>query len=358
MTTAGRRTRVLLADDSRVHRELLTALFTGAPGFDVVGVARDGAEAVRMVAAVRPDVAVLDLHMPEMDGLEATRRSMRDTPVPIVITSAISDLRDVRRSFECHQAGAVASLCKPGGPGAPGSERDAAALISTVRLMADVRVIRRRERGDAAAPAVSAPAVVARPGAALEVLAIGTSTGGPSALAAIFGALGADYPLPILCVQHIADGWIEGFAGWLAGLTALRVRVAVHGEPLARGSVYLAPEDRHLGVCGRSVQVSDGPRVGVFRPSCDFLFESVARAFGPRGAVLVLTGMGSDGLAGARHVRAAGGRVIAQDRESSVVHGMPGVVITERLAHAVLALDQIATYLRAMVVRPEGDGGG
>jgi two-component system chemotaxis response regulator CheB len=180
------------------------------------------------------------------------------------------------------------------------------------------------------------------------VVAIATSTGGPAALQRVFSGLDARFPAPILVVQHITPGFADGLATWLGSVCPLRVRTARHGEPLGPGTVYLAPDGRHLGISGHAAALSDAPPIGGFRPSGTHLFESAARAFGAATVAVILTGMGDDGLEGLRAVRHAGGRVIAQDEDSSVVFGMPGAAIAAGLADAVLPLDAIAGRLAAL----------
>jgi two-component system chemotaxis response regulator CheB len=186
------------------------------------------------------------------------------------------------------------------------------------------------------------------PGAAPRLIAVAASTGGPSALHLILRALPASFPLPITVVQHIAHGFTGALAGWLQQGCRVRVRVAEDREPLCGGVVYLAPDDRHLGVDDRRVALSDDPKIGAFRPSANHLFESAAREYGASAVAVILTGMGTDGVAGLRHVRAAGGRVLAQDEESSVVFGMPAGAIRAGLADAVLNPQRIADHLTAL----------
>jgi two-component system chemotaxis response regulator CheB len=181
-------------------------------------------------------------------------------------------------------------------------------------------------------------------------VASATSTGGPAALQRMLAGLPGGLPAPILVVQHITVGFTDGLAAWLGSISPSRVKVAQEGEPLAAGTVYIAPDDRHLGVSDRgAVALSDAPPIGGFRPSGSHLFESVARAFGPSAVAVIMTGMGEDGVAGLRAVRQAGGRVIAQDEDSSVVFGMPRAAIAAGLAHVVLPLDDIARRLASLV---------
>jgi two-component system chemotaxis response regulator CheB len=213
--------------------------------------------------------------------------------------------------------------------------------VATVKAMAGVKVVRHWR--PSAVPPPSLPQPTSPVGGRIRVVAVAASTGGPAALQRLLAGLPADFPAPILVVQHITTGFTSGLADWLDAVCPVRVKVAREGEPLAARTAYLAPDDRHLGVTGRSlVALSAAPPIGGFRPSGTFLFEAVARAFGPEVLAVILTGMGDDGVAGLRAVRQAGGRIIAQDEKTSVVFGMPGATVAAGLADVVLPLDAIA----------------
>ncbi|GMV43805.1 MAG: hypothetical protein AMXMBFR64_55210 [Myxococcales bacterium] len=335
-------TRVLIADDSPTCRSLLASIL-GASGMTVVGEARDGEEAVSMTRGLRPEVVIMDVNMPMLDGFEATRRIMVETPTPIVVVSGCVDTRDVVVTMRALDAGALVAVPKPRGPGAPTFAEEARAFADTVRLMAQVKVVRRfaaRHR-----PQVTpVPREDARP----TVIAVGASTGGPGALKRLLSALPAALP-PILVVQHIAAGFVDGFAAWLQSAAGRPVEVARHGATLHRGTVYVAPDGAHLGVARGAVELSEAPPIGGFRPSATHLFQSVARASGSAVVAVVLTGMGHDGLDGLRAVREAGGRVFAQDAESCVVFGMPGAAVDAGLAEAVLPPEAIGRRIAQLV---------
>lgn len=339
--------RVLVAEDSATARELLVEILRGDPEIDVVGEAKNGLEAVEMTKRLRPSVVTMDIQMPRMDGFEATRQIMVEAPTPIVIVSGISDVREVEVSMHALRLGALTVLAKPSGPDSSEFEEQSRRLVQAVKAMAQVKVVRRWPEQHLLQP-VHVPRVqpVARP----RVVAIAASTGGPAALAHILGDLPPDYALPVLVVQHIAKGFVNGFAAWLntAG-ASLRVTVARDGEPLCPRTVYVAPDDRHLGVADElTIAVSDAAPVDGFRPSGTFLFDSLARTFGNAMVAVVLTGMGADGVAGLRAVRMAGGRVIAQDEKTSVVFGMPGAAIAAGLADVTMPLGAIANRLREL----------
>lgn len=240
-------------------------------------------------------------------------------------------------------------LRKPPAPGSPGFDEAARKLIATVTAMAQVKVVRHWRSTSRPTPAElgSSPSASAeRP----RLVAVATSTGGPPALQTLLSGLPGDFAAPILVVQHITKGFTAGLATWLNAVCNLQVKVAEHGDRLAPHTVYVAPDDRHLGVANQhAVALSSAPPVGGFRPAGTFLFESVARVFGSAALALILTGMGEDGVAGLRAVRQAGGRIIAQDEETSVVYGMPGAAVAAGLADQVLPLDRIAGRVAQLV---------
>jgi two-component system chemotaxis response regulator CheB len=341
--------RVLVAEDSATAREILVALLSSDPEIEVVGTARNGCEVVEMTRALKPDLVTMDIHMPEMDGFEATKRIMIETPTPIVIITASLDVNDVKVSMEALRVGALALLDKPA-LGAADFEAAAARMIETVKTMAGVKVVR-HWASRAASPKQSYTQPEDRPaGARVRLVAIAASTGGPAALARVFADLPGQFPVPIIVVQHITRGFVGGLATWLNGSCALQVKIAAEGQSLEGSSVYLAPDDAHLGVDSNlKVRLNHGEPINGFRPSATFMFQSVAKALGPAAASIVLTGMGQDGVAGLQDVRAVGGRIAAQDEASSVVFGMPGATIAQGLADRVLPVSGIGEWLLGMV---------
>jgi two-component system chemotaxis response regulator CheB len=255
------------------------------------------------------------------------------------------------------RAGALVVLAKPPGPEAPDFEEAAQALIANVKAMSQVKVVRHwrqtqrgqppPERGKAERAEAGAAGTLPPRG---RVVALATSTGGPAALHQLLSSLPGDFPVPLLVVQHITRGFTAGLADWLNKVSPLHVKVAAEGDPLAPHTVFLAPDDRHLGVTGRgTVSLSSAPPVGGFRPAGTFLFEATARVFGAATVAVILTGMGEDGVEGLKAVRAAGGRILAQDEKTSVIFGMPGAAVAAGLADAVLPLDAIAARLSELV---------
>jgi two-component system chemotaxis response regulator CheB len=290
-------------------------------------------------------VIVMDLEMPRIDGYEATRRIMERVPTPIVMVSAHASQFD-SKVFEALRVGALVLLNKPEGPGHPDAAAAALRLVATVKLMAEVRVVRRWAAREPARPTAS----VAINGRRIRVVAIGASAGGPPTVAEILAELPATLPCPVLLVQHIATGFAAGLAEWLARSTALAVRLAEDGAAARPGVVYVAPDGVQMGIgADGGITLTDEVEADGFRPSASYLMRSVARAHGASAIGVLLTGMGRDGAAGLLELRNAGGITIAQDRESSVVFGMPMEAIRLGAAEHVLPPSRISETIRTLV---------
>jgi two-component system chemotaxis response regulator CheB len=343
--------RVLVVDDSASVRELLVRLIDGDGHFRVVGTARDGVEAVVLGAQLRPDVITMDLHLPRLDGVGAIRRIMAETPTSIVVVSTTSKDAPNGLAFEALRAGALTIVDKPSGRGDPRHPRSAQELLTAIRLMAEVKVVRRSATSLRASARVLPPAEGLAPRAGRPLaLALAASTGGPQAIQTVLQALGADFDLPVLVVQHMSQGFLIGMAAWLAATCPQSVRLAAHGDEPTGGTVYVAPEDHHLLVTRRgTLTLSKSPPVSGFRPSANVLFESVAEYFGPNTVAAILSGMGDDGAAGMAKLRAAGASTIAQDEASSVVYGMPRAAAVSGAAEHVLPLASIGPTVRRLL---------
>jgi two-component system chemotaxis response regulator CheB len=356
--------RVVIVDDSPTVRDMLSALLASAPDVQIVGAGANGEEALRLVNRLKPDVVTMDIRMPKLDGLEATRRIMRDMPTPIVIVAdsmlhAAADL-----AFEALKAGALTVVRKPDLHDAATCDK----VVQAVRLMADVPVIHHWNRKPEVGSRMS-DIGIANPGTArqdkcsraglgpltsdlrprasdIRIIGIASSTGGPAALATVLGALPAGFPLPILIVQHVTPGFAVGLAEWLNTQTALNVSVAGHGETPRPGTALIAPDDYHMQVNLRGVvELIKAPPYKGLRPSANYLFASLARAFGSRAMGIVLTGMGDDGIDGLEALHLTGGLTCAQDEPSCVVYGMPREAVARSAVDQVLSLDQIALAL-------------
>lgn len=341
--------RVLIVDDSSTARAFLGDLCGADPDMLVVGQAADGEEAVRLAERLRPTLVLMDITMPTVDGYEATRRIMSQAPTRVVMVTAANDPTSVDVALRSMDAGALTVLAKPGNPAdAPG---EAAAFLAKVKLLSEVGVIRRHPRRPYVpqrSPREDKPGA----GSGVAAVAVAASTGGPPALQCFLEQLGGDFPAPILIVQHIVSGFVPGLAKWLDGQVALRVTIAQQGQRLEPGTVYIAPDDYHLTVSPLHTVALDGsPQVGGFRPSGTALLSSVASVYGRGAVAVVLTGMGRDGLEGARAVSARGGMVLAQDEDTSVVFGMPGAVVAAGLADVVAPVNSLAKRIVQLTAR-------
>jgi len=303
---------------------------------------------VELAARLKPDLVTMDVHMPVMDGFEATKEIMVHAPTPILIVSSSASGREVELSLNAIRAGALMVVAKPDDPQSARFDGRREDLVAMAKAMAHVKVVRRWvSQPPAARPA---PARPFPPGAPVRLVAVAASTGGPAALQRILSALPGDFAAPILVVQHIATGFVAGLADWLSASCNLRVKVAEDGERLRARTVYLAAEERQLGVRGDGrVRVTDVPPVNGFRPSATFLFQSAARAYGAAVAAVILTGMGNDGVEGLKAVKAAGGVVLAQDEGSSVVYGMPQEAVAAGVVDAVLSISEVGARLTNLV---------
>ncbi|MEJ2211810.1 MAG: chemotaxis-specific protein-glutamate methyltransferase CheB [Anaerolineae bacterium] len=358
--TASRRTkksrtgpiRVVVVEDSPTVRMLLVNILQAEADLEVVAVGADGEEALRLAHRMRPDVLTIDVRMPKMDGLEATRHIMREVPTPIVIVTGNLMRADVDITFEALQAGALSVVHTPGLADPAGCAR----VVQTVRLMADVPVVHHWGRRGGPGPAPMAPP--ARPSGAdgaggaggrrPRMIGIAASTGGPGTLASILRALPAEWPIPVLVVQHVSRGFVGGLAEWLNTQTALHVALANHGHAARPGSVLIAPDDYHLQInAGGIVELCHEPAYRGLRPSANYLFRSLAMTFGPTSVGIILTGMGDDGVEGLAALRAAGGLTIAQNEASCVVYGMPRQAVALGAAEHVLAPEEIVSTLLA-----------
>ncbi len=354
------RVRVLVVDDSAYNRRTIADLFEGAPDIEVVGKAADGEEALLLATMLKPDVITLDLEMPRMDGFTFLRILMSKQPTPVIVVSSYSQKENV---FKALELGALDFVAKPDQRLAPGGADVKDEILTKVRLLRSVRPSLFPRSSKKPVPSASFAvdgSVIAPPATPLfrvppkTVVAIGSSTGGPSALLDIFSKLPADTSAGFVVAQHMPDKFTRTFAERLDRRGAVRVTEAQDGDLLLRGTGYVCPGRQCMEVApgaGTDLRVKVGHAKATDRyvPSVDRLLTSVAGTVGARTLAVVLTGMGDDGLAGAKAVRDAGGTVIAESAESAVVNGMPGSVVRAGLANQVLSLAQIGDLLAGFV---------
>lgn len=333
--------KVLIADDSPSIAAMMRDLLSHDPEIEVVGWAKTGQEAVDLRNSLNPDVMTMDLNMPLMGGLEATKIIASSRPVPILVVSQLIESRDSEVAFEALRCGAIDVMGKPSGAGPQGLSQIGEELIFRVKAVAHVHPMRlvNKPVAQAAPPPIAEINRPPRP----AVVVIGASTGGPPALAKILKALPSYFPVPIAIVQHIAPGFVAGLRQWLERECPLPVKLGVHGVPLRNGNVYLAPDNHHLEIgAGKKFALTDSPPLQGHRPAVDRLMESAAQIYGPNAIGVLLTGMGRDGAQGLKKIREAGGWTIVQDEASSLVFGMPREAVLAGAAGVVSPLEKIA----------------
>ena len=344
----GDAVRLLIVDDSPSIRAVLRAMLEPDEGILIVGEAQTGFEAVELARTLRPGVILMDVQMPEMDGIEATGRIMAMGAVPIIAFSAFTWGGEAKASIEMLAAGALDVMAKPDLAAAGALQECSRTLRKKIRIASRVAVVRHLPRSVPSSRAQGEPPVPVA-GTQYEVVGIGASTGGPTALRELFSGLPADFPLPILVVQHITRGFTAGFVEWLRQHTPLHVRIACAEDRAMPGTILIAPEGRQLEMLpGGAVLATSRKPSGVHLPSADTLLSSIASACGRKCIGALLTGMGSDGAEGLLDIRRAGGFTLAQDEETCVVFGMPREAVRLGAADRVMAPASMAGLLRRM----------
>ncbi|QWR76573.1 chemotaxis-specific protein-glutamate methyltransferase CheB [Candidatus Magnetomonas plexicatena] len=352
MNILKKRIKVLIVEDSPVAVLALKRMLATSDEIEVVGTARHGKEGLEMIPRLNPDVICTDLHMPVMDGLEFTKEIMARHPLPTLVVSVSVGESHTQNVFQLLQAGAIDVFPKPQGALIDQTGEFSAELVSKIKVLSGVIPFSKQKRQKAVAAGVFPPAL--HPAKAVSVsltkdlrmIVIGASTGGPQALEVILKALPHDFPLPIVCVQHISDGFLESLVEWLAKACKVRVVIVKNNELPMPSTVYFAPDHKHVTFNseGRFL-LTDAPPVDGHRPSVTVTMASLAERY-QRGAMAVLlTGMGRDGADGMLSVSRVGGTTIAQDKDSSIVFGMPEQAIRLGAAKYVLDIGAIAKVL-------------
>ena len=335
--------RVLIVDDSVLARDLIKAILSTDSQIVIAGEANNGAEAIAMAAALRPDIITMDIEMPVMNGLDAIEQIMANNAMPILV---VSSLGDAHTAYSAISRGALDLIQKP-----DVNLEDAMEFISKVKLLSRVKVLthlkgrhpKPEKQRDlsfiAAVKSINVPQ-------SNRVVAVASSTGGPDALSVMLSGLPETFPCPVLIAQHISDGFVPGMVDWFRKITRMQVKMGANGDELKPGHAYISPSEMHMtvGAGGRIALVERQPS-DIFRPSCDRLLMSVAEVFGKRGVGVILTGMGNDGVLGMQRIKQAGGITVAQDEKTSVVFGMPRVAIEAGCIEKVLPIQAIAGAL-------------
>ncbi len=347
--------RVLVVDDSAFVRKVVSQMLARSPFIEVVGVARDGGEALEMAARLHPDVVTLDLVMPRVDGLEFLRRQMATRPVPVVVCS-ISH-QSGAAALEALDLGAVDFIQKPTALATDRVFEIADELVAKVKAAAAIHVPILEPSGSPSLSTGSDPVgpAPARAGTRqVNIVVIGISTGGPQALRFLIPQLAADFPVPIAVVLHMPIGYTAMYAQRLNEISALQVVEAQEGDVIGKGTLYLAPAGHHLvfardgsGVVRAHLDLK--PVETQHRPAVDVLFRSAAEVYGAHVLGVVMTGMGSDGLVGSAHIQAMGGRIITEAESSCIVYGMPRAVVEAGVSDRVATLTEMASTIKDMI---------
>ena len=346
--------RVMIVEDSTVVRHLLAHIIARDPRLKLVAAVASAEDALHELPRVRPDVISMDIRLPGMDGLEATRRIMTEQPTPIVVIASAGEGESLNLSMGALRAGALSVVEKPVGVTSSGYDALAEHICTQLVIMSDVPLIRQRDIRARVADRPSG-AAAAGPPAKPAILGIAASTGGPQALVKVLGGLPADFPLPVLLVQHIGAPFVEGFAHWLDGVVPMKVVLGAEGDILQPGVVHVAPADHHMLVGPRRViRLSGHAPVDGQRPAATEMFRSIAEVYGPTGVGVLLTGMGEDGARGMMAMRRQGAMTITEDASTAVVYGMPAAAVRLGGSAMALPLPLIAPRLLRLV---QGEGG-
>ena len=348
--------RVLIVDDLLVERTFFSSILGADPEIEVVGAVESGDAALIFLKQQKPDVIIMDITMPGLDGYETTRQVMETTPVPIILVSHGWNPESADATCRAMTAGSVAAMDKPPGVGCSGHEEAVQRFLQTVKAMAGVRVIkrwspsRRFPHGQEVRGSATRNVSYCSNSAELSLVAIGASTGGPAVLQTVLVNLRGDFALPVVITQHIAPGFLDGLIKWLRQTTKREIHIAEQRERLLPGHVYFAPDGLHMGVesSGIIFLCKDEPEHGM-RPAVSYLFRSILHSFGRKAVGILLTGMGRDGAEELKLMKDQGSLTFAQDEETSVVFGMPGEAVRLGAATYVLPPEKIAAMLNEMV---------
>ncbi|MGL5873436.1 MAG: chemotaxis-specific protein-glutamate methyltransferase CheB [Xenococcaceae cyanobacterium] len=346
---------VFLVEDSPIALAILERILQSSKEVLIVGTARNGKEALEKIPKIQPSVICTDLHMPKMDGLELTRQVMAKYPRPILVISNSVDSENNNNVFQLLQAGAVDFFPKPSTGMQSDYEQARERLIAKIKVLSGVKVLTKHlsKEPQALRQKFPSPSTIASTTVSsnftcsvIKMLAIGASTGGPQALHKILSQLPNNFPVPIVCIQHISIGFLQGLVDWLSAECQLKVKIAEDGELPMPGYIYFAPEKHHLEFnCFGKMIYSNLPAIDGHCPSVTATFRSAAKFYGSNLAGVLLTGMGRDGAAGMQDIFRSGGVTIAQDEKSSVVFGMPKEAIALGAARQILPVDDIAPLL-------------
>lgn len=345
---AEKKIKILMAEDSPVQAALIRAIFEAQDDMEIIGHAQNGEEVIKLASTLKPDIITMDIEMPKIDGLEATRQIMRNSPLPIVILSSYVNDSEMRVPFHALDYGALAVLQKPGDMKDPNFSSIEEELIEVVRAMSEVKVVTHRHK----------PRIHYSPwmheslpkAGDYKLIALGCSTGGPITLRAILSELPADFSLPIVIVQHMFQHFTEALIAWLSKQTPLKLKLAQENEILMPGTVYFAPHDQHLLIVQKKgqfhIHLTHSDKFMSFRPSVTVLFNALAETFGGKVIAGILTGLGDDGAEGLRLLRDKGAFTFVQKPDTCVVATMPESAIKVHATDQIIPLDEIPAMLK------------
>ncbi len=341
---------VLIVDDSLTTREYLKQIIGSDPELTVIGEARDGQEALKLVEQKRPHVIVMDIMMPRLNGYEATRAIMERWPTPIIINSELVTPGQTEIVFQAMKAGAVAVCQKPTGLGRPDTEDLVEKFLRMIKLMSEVKVVRLLypKKKTPSSDVFYDPAIKEIQ-SRIEIIAIGASTGGPPVLQTILSGLNPHFTIPIIVVQHIAAGFLEGMVAWLSKETPLRLKIPKTGDRIEPGHVYFCPEDHQMEITpSKHFMITKIDAHTTVKRPITYLFNSIAKIYGENAAGVLLTGMGNDGAHGLIEMKSKGALTVAQNKETSVVFGMPCEAMNLNAATYILSPVEIASFLNSL----------
>lgn len=341
--------RALIVDDSAFMRNALNSMLSTDPGINVVGMARDGLEAIDMIKTLRPHIVTMDVEMPRMDGITALKRIMQENPLPVIMVSSLT-MEGAKVTFDALELGAVDFIPKNLSDLSLNIVKIKEILIEKVKVLARKGIPKRNVV--AASAAVTREPVRPLPSRTTgerraNIVVIGSSTGGPKALQDIVTRLPKNFPVPIVIAQHMPANFTRPFAERLDQCSEIAIKEAEQGEPLRPGVAYIAPGGGHMRVARRRgietvIAISDDGDDALYRPSVDLLTHSVAEFFPGRALGVILTGMGNDGAKGLAAMKQSGSRIFAQNEETCVVYGMPKKVVEAGIADKILPIDEMA----------------
>lgn len=336
---------VLIVDDSEMTRGILRRMLESDPAIQVIGIAENGKQAFDQVQKLKPNVVLMDINMPVMDGFEATEQIMAFCPTPILILSSALNKGGVYTTFNALAIGAVDVMEKPTmSPNASWSEIGSP-LVRKVKLVSQAKVLTHL-KGKRKKPSLLQEGDSVRPLNNCDLVGIGASTGGPSVVMRILKALPPDYNAAVLVVQHMANGFTENFVEWLGSACKIKIKLAEEGEKVEKGKVFVAPDGFHTVVGKRkTIRLISGDAVNNVKPSVDVLFNSIAEEYGSHAVGVLLTGMGADGADGLKRIKVSGGATIAQSEESCTIFGMPKAAIERGAAVGILSIEDIILSL-------------